>query len=116
MAIHNELLHSLASAKDNSLRIAFHDSMIPLSSSFYSSLPVISRSESNISLGEVQDLTTSVAVTVSVCAHKGELDKQKQYDDAVNTSPSVRITVSASACEREILPYGVFFTDEALFS
>lgn len=36
-------LHSLASAKDNSLRIDFHDSVIPLSGIFYSSLPVVSR-------------------------------------------------------------------------
>lgn len=66
MAIRNERLHSLSSAKDNSLRITFHDSMITLSSSFYSSVPVVFRSESNISLGEVQDLTTS-ALSLCVC-------------------------------------------------
>lgn len=54
-------------------------------------------------------------VCVCVCA-QGETDKQEQYDDAVNTSPSVGNAVSASACERETLPYGGFFTDEALFS
>lgn len=54
-------------------------------------------------------------VCAFVCT-QAELDKQEQYDDAVNTSPSVRNAVSASAYEREILPYGVFFTDEALFS
>lgn len=115
MVIHNERLHSLSSAKDNLLRIAFHDSMIPLSSSFYSSLPVVFRSESNISLGEVTTSALSLCVCVFVCT-QGELDKQKQYDDAANTSPSVRNAVSASAYEWEILPYGVFFTDKALFS
>lgn len=104
MAIHNEHLHSLASAKDNSLRMAFHVSMIPLSGSFYSSLPVVFRSESNILLGEVLDLTTEMHTPLLLCVFicdRGDFDKQKQYDDA---------------CEGEIQPYGVFFTDEALFS
>lgn len=119
MAIHNEHLHSLASAKDNSLRMAFHVSMIPLSGSFYSSLPVVFRSESNILLGEVLDLTTEMHTLLLLCVFicdRGDFDKQKQYDDAVNSSPSVRNAVSAPACVGEIQPYGVFFTDEALFS
>ncbi len=114
-AIYNERLHSLSSAKDNSLRIAFHDSMIPLSTIFYSSLPVVCRSETNISHGEVTTSAPSLRVCVFVWT-RGESDKQKQYDDAVNTSPSVRNVVFLSACEWETLPYGVFFTDEALFS
>lgn len=40
---------------------------------------------------------------------QGDLGEQKQYDDAINTSPSVRNVVSASAYEWEMLPYGVFF-------
>lgn len=35
MATHNESLHSLSSTKDNLLRITFHDSMIPLSGTFF---------------------------------------------------------------------------------
>ncbi len=65
-AIYNERLHSLSSAKDNSLRIAFHDSMIPLSTIFYSSLPVVCRSETNISHGEVTTSAPSLRVCVCV--------------------------------------------------
>lgn len=81
MAIHNEHLHSLASAKDNSLRMAFHVSMIPLSGSFYSSLPVVFRSESNILLGEVLDLTTEMHTPLLLCVFicdRGDFDKQKR--------------------------------------
>lgn len=36
MVTHNESLHSLSSTKDNLLRFTFHDSLIPLSSRFFS--------------------------------------------------------------------------------
>lgn len=109
MAIHNEHLHSLASAKDNSLRMAFHVSMIPLSGSFYSSLPVVFRSESNILLGEnAPQKCTRRCCCVYLFAIEVILTNRN--------SMTVRNAVSAPACEGEIQPCGVFFTDEALFS
>lgn len=95
MAEHNQLLHWTASVYDNLLWIAFR--------SHYQA--VCHHSLSSSDQNEISGL-----------GRFSILDKQKQYDDAVNTSPSVGRAVSASACEREMMPYGVFFTDKTLFS
>lgn len=99
MVIHNDCLCSLSSTKGNLLKITFHESIILLLSSFF--IPQI----------KIEYFARGGYNIGCVCLCECEVSQaNKQYDDAINTSASVKNVVSALAYEMEMLPYGVFFT------